>query len=351
MTPSRRPRIARALLAVTLAAAVGAAAAGAQAPTVLVTRPEGGVPIRSATPVFTVVARDVAAPTSSITLELQVSATPAFSAVLYADTAAGDSADFVPSRPLPDGGAVYWRAIARVDGAVVATSAITGPRATPRWLVLLEPDAPNGTVLDGRRPTFVWSSVPIASPPGPWRYDIEITNVATGGLALSVGALEDTTFVPARDLEANTSYRWAVTAYLPTGESARVASQGSFVITSRDQPLVTLLYQNFPNPFPTATGGSTCVWFDLARAETVELEVFSLRGDHVRTLVPGPSDGSILRPGRYGRADVGSNTGCDARFSWDGTSDTGREVAPGVYLLRLRAGRSEQVRKILYRGR
>ena len=348
MIAPRRAGVGIALLA---ALAAGGRGASAQVASVEVRRPEPGTPIRSATPRFTVVATDIGVEPERITLELQVAATPAFSTLLFADTAVGDSADFVPSRPLPDGGAVYWRAIVRVDDAVVVTSPVTGPRATPRWLVLLEPDAPNGTVLDERRPRFAWSSAPVATPPGPWRYELTITSVATGDEVLRVAALEDTTFVPARDLEANTSYRWTVTASLATGETARAASQGSFVITSRDQPLATLLYQNFPNPFPTAAVGSTCVWFDLARAETVELEVFSLRGDHVRTLFPRPADGSILRPGRYGRADVGSNTGCDARFSWDGTSDAGREVAPGVYLLRLRAGRTVQVRKILYRGR
>ena len=335
----------------TVAALALARVAGAQEPSVEVTRPAAGARIESATPRFTVVARDVGVAAERITLELQLASTAAFSAPFYADTAVGDSADFVPARPLPDAGTIYWRAIARVDGVVVATSLITGPRTTPRWLVLREPDAPNGVVLDTRRPRFVWSSAPVASPPGPWRYDITITSVASGRDVQTVAALEDTTFVPARDLDANTSYRWSVRAYLATGEATRVASQGSFVITSRDQPLATLLYQSFPNPFPTETVASTCVWFDLAVAQSVQLEVFTLRGDHVRTLFPTSSDETILRAGRYGRADVGSNSGCDARFSWDGRSEGGREVAPGVYLLRLRTGRTEQVRKILYRGR
>ena len=348
-----RVRVAYAAVAAIAAVPVlaPASAAGAQGLAVEVTRPAAGDVLASATPRFTIVARDVGAPAERVSLELQLSTSPNFVAPIYADTAPGDSADFLLARPLPDGATVYWRAIVRVDDAVVATSPITGPRATPRWLVLREPDAPNGVVLDTRRPRFVWSSVPIATPPGPWRFDITITSVATGGEVQHVAALQDTAFVPARDLDANTSYRWSVRAYLAGGASVRAASQGSFVITSRDQPLATLLYQNFPNPFPTEAVASTCVWFDLASPESVQLEVFTLRGDHVRTLFPGAGDETLLRAGRYGRADVGSNSGCDARFSWDGRSDSGREVAPGVYLLRLRTGRSEQVRKILYRGR
>jgi hypothetical protein len=115
-------------------------------------------------------------------------------------------------------------------------------------------------------------------------------------------------------------------------------------------PLTTLLYQNFPNPFPTATSRATCVWFDLRVTGEVRLDVFTLRGVHVRSLVPGHDVLGRLGPGRYGRG-LNGTSGCDPRFAWDGTGDDGREAPAGVYLIRLRADGRDAVRKALFQGR
>jgi len=342
--------IALVTLAGTLAGARSAWAQGGAVVTVV--SPQLDSPLTSATPPFTVVAHGLGVPASTVSLELQVSRTPSFdpASIVFDDTLPGDSVDFQPVRPLPSEAVVWWRAIARVNGAVTVTSVVTGPKLLVKWLTLVEPDAPNGVVLDNRRPRFVWTAAEIIAPPGPWRYTIEIAAVGGGDRLVATG-ISDTTFVPPRELQSNTSYRWAVTAFLPaTTDSLRVPSQGSFVISTPDRPLATLLYQNFPNPFPTASSSSTCVWFDLERAAQVQLEVLTLRGDRVRTLYPVGSQSPLLPPGRYGRADVGSNTGCDAKFAWDGRSNDGREVAPGVYLLRLRVADKWETRKVVFRG-
>jgi hypothetical protein len=338
------------------ALALGVLASGAarplagQAAEVEVTRPAAGEELVSATPQFTAVARNLGVPSATVSLELQVSRTPGFepAAIVFDDTLPGDSVEFVPARPLPSATQLWWRAIARTDGAIVATSATTGPRRAATWLRLVSPDAPNGVLLGQDQPLFTWSAAPIASPPGPWRFDIEI--FATSDRILAT-ALTDTTFVPPRRLEANTSYRWTVKAHiLGTPDSVRVQSQGSFVITSPDRPLATLLYQNFPNPFPTSFSRTTCIWFDLERATPVLIEILTLRGDRVRQIYPLANDPPLLPPGRHGRGDIGGNTGCDPHFAWDGRSDDGRTVAPGVYLLRLRVGTRWETRKILFRG-
>ena len=111
-------------------------------------------------------------------------------------------------------------------------------------------------------------------------------------------------------------------------------------------PPATLLYQNFPNPFPTATSATTCVWFDLAEAGPAALDVYDLRGNRVRRLFPAPGDDAHLPAGRYGRGAGGS--GCDGRFAWDGTGEDGRRVPTGVYLLRLHTRGGDQVRKVLF---
>lgn len=116
-------------------------------------------------------------------------------------------------------------------------------------------------------------------------------------------------------------------------------------------PRVTLLYQNFPNPFPTPASTATCVWFDLHQPSRVRLTIHDIRGTTLRTLVPSPEVGESMPAGRHGRGTSAAPPGCDWRFTWDGTADGGRVLPPGVYLMRLRAGAHESFKRIVFRGR
>ena len=120
-----------------------------------------------------------------------------------------------------------------------------------------------------------------------------------------------------------------------------------------EPPHTTILYQNFPNPFPAAGSLTTCFWFDLARPADVLVQVLDIRGNVVRTLVPSPNVPSKHAAGRYGRAsgNLPDGFGCDERFTWDGVASDGRTVPAGVYLLRLRADGTEVVRRMLFVGR
>lgn len=117
-------------------------------------------------------------------------------------------------------------------------------------------------------------------------------------------------------------------------------------------PPINLLYQNFPNPFPSTASPVTCIWFDLAqRAGDVRLAIYDLRGRLVRTIVPSASVPSTLDAGYYGRSANGPMAGgCDARFTWDGRGSDGATVPPGVYLVRLHVDGSWQTKKIIFRG-
>jgi len=117
------------------------------------------------------------------------------------------------------------------------------------------------------------------------------------------------------------------------------------------RPAVTLLYQNFPNPFPTAASTVTCIWFDLNRTASVSLTVHDVRGNVVRRLLPNASTPQFLEPGRYGRASSTAETGCDPQLTWDGRADDGSTVPRGVYLIRLRAGGIQSVKKAVFQGR
>jgi hypothetical protein len=321
--------------------------------TVTVSGPVGD-PLVDATPTFTAQASGFDAADPPVALTIQIATSDNFGGGLLLDTTVtAASLTVTLARPLPDKSIVYWRAKARTAGGTEFFSATVGPRATAAWLRLLLPNESVGTVLRTTQPRFLWTSARVVSPPGPWEYQIRITSVATG-LPVVAATVAETTFVPPTQLESNSSYRWSVRAQLTQGapeDTIVVASRASFVISAITTPRVTLLYQNFPNPFPAGDRTSTCIWFDLRDLAFVSLDIYDLRGRLVRRLLSDGASGLLLPPGRYGRAPGGTDTGCDPRFAWDGTGSDGRQVPAGVYLVRLRGGGVESVKKIVFRGR
>ena len=85
------------------------------------------------------------------------------------------------------------------------------------------------------------------------------------------------------------------------------------------------LFANFPNPFNPATS----IEYALPEAAQVELVVYDLLGQKVRTLVAAQQQGA----GYY-------------RLRWDGRDSMGRAVASGVYLYRLVTPEFVQTRKM-----
>ncbi len=86
-----------------------------------------------------------------------------------------------------------------------------------------------------------------------------------------------------------------------------------------------LLVQNRPNPFNPATS----IRYVVDRASHVTLQVYSLSGQLVRTLVD--------REHSAGNKEV----------TWDGTNDAGYPVASGIYVYRLRVGRVTESKKMI----
>ena len=68
--------------------------------------------------------------------------------------------------------------------------------------------------------------------------------------------------------------------------------------------------------------------FDLRLTSEVQIEILDIRGNHVARILPGRGLAGPLAPGQYGRATVGSSSGCDDRLTWDGTDDHGKFVPP-----------------------
>ncbi|NOX38887.1 MAG: T9SS type A sorting domain-containing protein [Calditrichaeota bacterium] len=93
----------------------------------------------------------------------------------------------------------------------------------------------------------------------------------------------------------------------------------------RHLPATFQLLPNFPNPFNPVTH----IVFELPHRADVDLSIFTITGQRIRTLVRGERSA-----GRY-------------RVQWDGRDERGQPVSSGVYFYRLKAGTREQVRKMI----
>jgi hypothetical protein len=91
------------------------------------------------------------------------------------------------------------------------------------------------------------------------------------------------------------------------------------------RPSDFVLFQNYPNPFnPTTT-----VEFLLSRSGQVKIEIYNILGQKVRTLV-----------------DENLKAGHKA-VDWDGSDDSGQEVASGIYFYRIETAEFSQSKKML----
>jgi hypothetical protein len=82
-------------------------------------------------------------------------------------------------------------------------------------------------------------------------------------------------------------------------------------------------------PYPVPFAGRTHIAFTIAEPSQVLLEVFDVKGRLIKT----------IGDGRYGSGTH--------RFAWDGTSDSGDAVAPGVYFLRCLTPEAQRVERIV----
>jgi len=89
-------------------------------------------------------------------------------------------------------------------------------------------------------------------------------------------------------------------------------------------PVSAELHPNYPNPF----NPSTTIRFSLREATRVRLEVRNVRGQLVKVLAND-------------RFNAGQHT-----LTWNGTDETGRQVASGIYLTYFQAGKQVRTRKM-----
>ena len=249
---------------------------------------------------------------------------------------------------LKPGAPLFWRVDAS-SAVGTASTGVVGPIVVPPWARLTTLADSAGSSTASTQPVFTWSPTPITSPPGPFRYDVFVRRSNSDIPVDGAGGLTDTTFQPVRPLESNVTYRWELVVHAGS-DTSLVRAPAPFVVLDATAPPATVLYQNFPNPFPTPTQSATCIWFDLSRPGAAQLEVLDLRGGLVRRLLPNNAFPVVLPAGRYGRGSAGGGL-CDPRLTWDGKSDDGRWLPAGVYLYKLKVGGVIQFKRIVFRGR
>lgn len=127
--------------------------------------------------------------------------------------------------------------------------------------------------------------------------------------------------VSSKDNETNPNYTAAA-------GFSRLFSRTTAVETPRAEeslPADFALAQNYPNPFNPATE----IAFQLARAGQVEVAIYNVAGEKVRTLMAG-------------HLSAGKHT-----VKWDGKNERGQRLASGAYLYRLQTETFRAAKKML----
>lgn len=105
------------------------------------------------------------------------------------------------------------------------------------------------------------------------------------------------------------------------------------------------LLDPYPNPFVPVKHGTVSLPFLILQPSTVDIRIVTLDGLLVRTISPAKDSlNPLFLPGRYENRNPAS---VRAAATWDGTNDSGRAVASGVYIALLQTGYGGTVKKII----
>ena len=85
------------------------------------------------------------------------------------------------------------------------------------------------------------------------------------------------------------------------------------------------IYNSYPNPF----NANAVIQFDVARAMELSLDIYTISGEHVRTIVT-----SHFAAGNY-------------IYNWDGKDKINNPVATGIYIYRLHNSRFKDSKKMI----
>ena len=231
----------------------------------------------------------------------------------------GDFSSVLISTPLADTvytplvdlpvGAIYWK----------VKSDLSDVYSVPDTFTILSDTIPllytfDGATVNNRRPVFKWKPVT-----GATSYTINIdTNSAFVSPVIST-PVGDTTYTPLVDLGID-KYFWRVSSNL----SPALFSMTDSLVIDTITPVIVPLTNHFNNTnlfiYPNPFINTTKICYTLPKTTNVTMAIFNMDGRLVRTL-------------------SGKNTAGQHCVIWDGMDNNGRKAGPGVYLLRLSAGK------------
>ena len=152
--------------------------------------------------------------------------------------------------------------------------------------------------------------------------------VSAEGIPSPIDVMADTSVI-ITGLHPDSLYYFTVTCYDVAGNEGAYAEVQTLDLTGVKPggrtPEELLLRNNYPNPF----GRITTIEYSLPRPSHVRLYIFDAMGRLVKTLVDQPQG-----PG-------------EQRVTWDGTGNSGRRVAAGVYFYVLRTEEKTQSKKMI----
>lgn len=179
------------------------------------------------------------------------------------------------------------------------------------------PDAPvNTIVVDPKFPNFLY----VGSDIGAFYSSNAGQSWALLGEGLPLVSVYDFAFhAPRRLLVAGTHGRSMYTL-----ELSNLTSLDEPITQNNNLPSTPVLAQNYPNPFNPGTK----IEFVLPTLATVQLAIYNLNGQRIRTLI-----NDSRQAGRY-------------IVHWDGRDEADRDVASGNYFYRLQVGASVLQKKL-----
>ncbi len=164
--------------------------------------------------------------------------------------------------------------------------------------------------------------------PGKLKVLMHYTNPVNANEVIRKGAadLVNIPVIAKTDIVAGNKKQLKITqALLSTAEAAMVSVEGVDA-PNPDLPTTFALSQNYPNPFnPTTT-----IEFSIQASQRVNLTVYNIIGQQVKTLVDG-----YLSAGAHS-------------IEWNATDEKGQSVATGIYLYRLQVDQHSQAKKMLF---
>ncbi|MCK4330598.1 T9SS type A sorting domain-containing protein [candidate division WOR-3 bacterium] len=121
-----------------------------------------------------------------------------------------------------------------------------------------------------------------------------------------------------------TSYKASLGFWSPWTKGGAVGVEEEFT-EPNEFPQVFSLSQNYPNPM----GYRTTIKYSLPKSSRVELKVYNIYGQLIKTLV-----NELQKAGYY-------------TVGWNGRDNASKEVSNGIYLYRLEAGSYTETRKMI----